>query len=337
MITGGSAVTAHAIANQIGLSVEQTITGDKLENLDENELLAALRNDVLFARTKPADKMRVVAALQKMQQIVAMTGDGVNDAPALKQADIGISMGLRGTDVSKDASDLVLLDDNFVTIVRAVKEGRRQFDNVKKFVRYLLSSNAGEVIAILTNILIGGPLIFLATQILWMNLVTDGVTAVALGLEKSEDDHMRSPPRPKSTPLLGLNGVLMIVLFGVYTGAASLWIFLTQLQVDVDLARTSAFTAMVVFEKVSVFAFRSLKNPCLKIGWLSNPLLLGALAATLSAQMLAVYWPPLQSLLHTVPLGYDHWVVIGLMALPLLIVPEIIKSIPWTTRQGSMV
>jgi Ca2+-transporting ATPase len=229
--------------------------------------------------------------------------------------------------VARDASDLVLLDDNFATIVRAIGEGRRQFANVQKFVRYLLSSNAGEVIALVVNIAIGGPLVFLATQILWMNLVTDGVTAVALGLEKSEPDQMRQKPRRKDTPILGVSGVVTILVFGTYTGLSSLWVFFHLMDLGVELARTTAFTAMVVFEKVSVFAFRSLRLPSWKIGWFSNPFLLLALAVTLTAQMLAIYWPPLQTLLHTVPMGRDEWALIALFALPIFVVPEVLKAL----------
>ena len=327
MISGDSAVTARAIATQLAMPVTIALTGDDLETLDDAALAVILRQDVLFARTAPAHKMRIVKVLQGEGQIVAMTGDGVNDAPALRQADIGVSMGQRGTDVAKDASDLVLLDDNFATIVRAVAEGRRQFDNVKKFVRYLLSSNAGEVLAILVNILIGGPLVFLATQILWMNLVTDGVTAVALGLEKSESGQMRQPPRVKDAPILGGDGLAMILLFGVYTASASLWLFYQLLPLGEALARTTAFTAMVVFEKASVFAFRSLRQSCFSIGWFSNPLLLLALVSMLSAQAAAVYWPPMQALLHTVALGWDQWQLILALALPLVILPELVKLV----------
>nr|WP_254899089.1 cation-transporting P-type ATPase [Thalassococcus arenae] len=326
MITGDSPFTAEAIARQIGLDAQAVLTGDDLHALTDDELGRVLKGNAVFARTRPADKMRIVSVLQSAGQIVAMTGDGVNDAPALKQADIGVAMGIRGTDVAREASDLVLLDDNFATIIGAISEGRRQFANIRKFVRYLLSSNAGEVVALIVNIAIGGPLIFLATQILWMNLVTDGATAVALGLEKSEPDHMDRPPRKSRDPILGRAGFATVVLFGLYTGLASLWIFSAMMPAGVDTARTTAFTAMVVFEKISVFAFRSLHLPCWRIGWLSNPLLLAALSLTLAAQVAAVYWPPLQLLLHTVPIGPEAWLLIAAFALPLLVVPEVVKS-----------
>ncbi|PJI92080.1 Ca2+-transporting ATPase [Yoonia maricola] len=327
MITGDSPVTAKAIAEAIGLNPQSVMTHDALAVMSDTELTQRLDSDTLIARAEPADKMRIVALLQATGQIVAMTGDGVNDAPALEQADIGIAMGIRGTDVAKEASDLVLLDDNFATIIAAIREGRRQFDNLRKFVRYLLSSNAGEVIALVCNIIIGGPLIFLATQILWMNLITDGLTAVALGLEKPEAGQMQEPPRPMNAPILGWSGVALIVIFGLYTGTSSLWIFWSLLHIDETLARTAAFTAMVVFEKFSVFAFRSLREPCSRIGWASNPFLLLALAVTLGAQVVAVYWTPLQTLLHTTGLGWAEWQMIGLFTLPLIIVPELFKMI----------
>ncbi|MCI2400574.1 HAD-IC family P-type ATPase [Aliiroseovarius subalbicans] len=334
MITGDGAATARSVGQMIGLQVDRVLTGAEVEELSDAELTEALRGDVLFARTAPAHKMRIVNALQSLGQIVAMTGDGVNDAPALKQADIGVAMGTRGTDVARDASDLVLLDDNFSTIVRAIREGRRQFDNVRKFVRYLLSSNAGEVIALLANILIGGPLIFLATQILWMNLITDGITAVALGLEKATPGLMRRPPREKGENVVGRAGLLMILLFGTYTGAASLWLFYHFLPMGEGIARTVAFTAMVFFEKISVFAFRSFHYSNFRIGWFSNPLLIGALMLMVAAQLAAVYWPPLQTLLRTEALGLAHWQLITLFAAPLIVVPELAKGVWALVRKG---
>jgi len=334
MITGDSPVTAQAIARDLAIPCDSILTGAELKAMADDDLISLLDGGVLFARTRPADKLRIVTALQERGEVVAMTGDGVNDAPALKRSDIGIAMCQRGTDVAQEAADVILLDDNFATIVGAIDEGRRQFANIKKFVRYLLSSNAGEVVALVVNLLIGGPLIFLATQILWMNLVTDGVTAVALGLEKAEPDQMRAPPRNPGTPILGLSGLALITAFGLYTGTASLIIFYTFLPVDPALANTMAFTAMVVFEKVSVFAFRSLNAPVTRIGWTSNPLLLLALTLTLGLQVAAVYLPFFQTILHTVPLGASDWLWIVGFALPLIIVPEFVKLVRVRGQQG---
>ncbi|MDJ0992917.1 MAG: cation-transporting P-type ATPase [Dinoroseobacter sp.] len=327
MVTGDAALTAGAIAESIGLDAAEILEGPQIDALSDVQLQTRLRHPVHFARTRPEHKMRIVAALQADNQIVAMTGDGVNDAPALKHADIGVAMGIRGTDVSKGAADLILLDDNFATIVSAVQQGRRQFDNLRKFVRYLLSSNAGEVIAILVNLLIGGPLVFLATQILWMNLITDSVTAIALGLEPSEKGQMERPPRRPDAAILGRPGLFTLLSFGAYTGAASLVLFYSFLPLGVDIARTTAFTGMVVFEKVSVFAFRSLSMPCTAIGWLSNRFLIIAFSVSVMAQVAAVYWAPLQTLLRTVPIGADQWLSIALASLPLLLVPEVLKLV----------
>ncbi|MCU4653948.1 cation-transporting P-type ATPase [Roseibacterium sp. SDUM158016] len=327
MITGDHPATARNIANALGIGASRVLTGDEVDALDAEALKEALTTDVAFARVSPAHKLRIVEALQAQDLTVAMTGDGVNDAPALRKADIGIAMGIRGTDVAKDASDLVLLDDNYATIVAAIREGRRQFDNTRKFVRYLLSSNAGEVVALILNTILLSPLIFLPTQILWMNLVTDGVTAVALGLEPADRAQMREKPRARNERILSFKSAPLILAFGLYTGLACVWLFEALLPLGVDVARTAAFTAMVVFEKVSVFAFRSLKSPCWKLGFLSNRTLLLAFAAMLGLQVAAVYWPPLQTMLQTVPLDGGVWLMIAALALPLLIVPEAVKTI----------
>lgn len=325
MITGDHPATARAIALGLGLPADTVVTGPEIEAMDDETLSAAVARPTAFARVAPAHKLRIVAALQARGEIVAMTGDGVNDAPALRRADIGIAMGIRGTEVAKDASDLVLLDDNYATIVRAVAEGRRQFDNTRKFVRYLLSSNTGEVVALIVSTAMGGPLIFLPTQILWMNLITDGVTAVALGLEKPEAGQMQDPPRPRGERILSWQSAPVIGAFGLYTGLASLWLFLSLLPQGVDLARTAAFTGMVIFEKASVFAFRSFRQPGWRLGYFGNPLLLLAFAAMVLLQLAAVYWPPLQLLLRTVPIGMGEWGMIAALTLPLLVVPSLVK------------
>ncbi|RMG95937.1 MAG: HAD family hydrolase [Deltaproteobacteria bacterium] len=331
MITGDAAPTALAIAGRIGLDVSRAVTGAELETMDDTRLRRILRDEsVLFARTSPEHKLRIVSAFQDLEEVVGMTGDGVNDAPALKKADIGIAMGRRGTDVAKEAADIVLTDDNFASIVEAVEEGRRQYDNIQKFVRYLLSSNVGEIVAIATNILLGGPLLLLPVQILWMNLVTDGLTAVALGLEPAEEGIMERPPRPVDEPILDREGIVTVLLLGLYIGGCTLWLFhgaRAGAGASLVAAHTTAFAAIVILEKVNVFNFRTLGRSLLRTSPFSNPWLLVAWTVTVGLQVAAVYAPPLQRVLHTEALPPARWLEILLAALPVLLLGEVRKAL----------
>ena len=328
MITGDSADTAAAIAKQVGIDAATAITGNQLTELSDEQLLSALQTDVVFARTTPEHKLRIVRLLQNSGEVTAMTGDGVNDAPALKKADVGIAMGNRGTDVAKNAADIVLTDDNFDSIVGAVEEGRRQYDNIQKFVRYLLSSNTGEIVAIAGNIALGGPLILLPVQILWMNLVTDGITAVALGVEPAERSVMKRPPRDPNSRILDRFGLIWILVLGIYMGAVCLFLFnwyLASEAADLLRAQTVAFTGLIVVEKANVLNFRSLRDSVIRLKPLSNPYVYLAMISMILLQIAAVHVPLLQGWLHTTAITWQDWGVIFLFALPIVLLGEVLK------------
>ncbi|WP_417497922.1 cation-translocating P-type ATPase [Maricaulis sp.] len=329
MITGDAPATALAVAHSIGLDARSALTGVELDAMQDAALLRAIHDGAVFSRVAPEHKLRLVEILQRDGEIVAMTGDGVNDAPALKRADIGVAMGIRGTDAAKDAAEMVLMDDNFATIIGAVEEGRRQYANIRKFVRYLLSSNMAELIAIGAALLMGWPLILLPVQVLWMNLVTDGPTALALGIERADRDLMRHPPAAADAAVVSRGGLVVVILLASYMGLASLWLFQDALARGESLlyAQTLVFTGLIVFEKTNVLNFRSLDRPLALIGLFSNPWLLLAIAVSIALQLGAVYWPPLQLVLHSVPLDGAAWQRILLLAVPILLVPELVKGL----------
>lgn len=327
MITGDSGATAGAIADLVGIKYARTLVGAELAEMSDADLSDALEDGVLFARTEPVHKMRIVEHMQNQGDIVAMTGDGVNDAPALRKANIGMAMGERGTEVAREAADLVILDDNFATIVSAIAEGRRQFANIRKFVRYLLSSNSAEMIALTVNLIIGGPIIFLPIHLLWINLLTDSVSAVALGLEPGEKEQMEHPPLRPDERVLTSEGVLALATFGLYAATVSLAVFYFFLEQGEELARTMAFTTLVVCQEIVVFAFRSDVRSAFSLGFRSNTWLMIAVAGMLTLQVLALYWPPLSAILGTVPLNLEQLGIVGLLASPVVVVPTFFKAL----------
>lgn len=304
MITGDHLTTAQAIAKQLGI-IGTAFTGQQLQRI--KNLGKEIKDIGICARVKPEHKLRIVKTLQKKGYVVAMTGDGVNDAPALKKADIGISMGISGTDVAKEAADMILTDDNFTSIVNAVEEGRGIFDNIRKFVNYLLSSNLGEIVLILLASLFGMPLPLTAIQILWINLVTDGLPAIALGLDPHEKEIMKRKPRPAKESILSKELRRNIFLTGTLIGLFTLGLFWMYLDSGLVKAQTIAFCALVSFEIIRIQMIRGKYH----LGIFSNKWLVLAILGSLILQMTVIYGP-LGTIFNTVPLSLKDWgVLIG--------------------------
>jgi len=311
MITGDHQATAKAIARQIGLLHDGDIvlTGTELDKLSDFELEQQIDNVRIIARALPIQKTRIVDALQKKGHIVAMTGDGVNDAPALKKADVGIAMGITGTDVSKEVAKTILVDDNFATIVNAISEGRNIYDRILKSTKYLLACNVGEVTAVFFAVLLAYPLPMITLQILLMNLLTDGLPALGLGSEKAEDDVMKHAPRnPKANPLTR-EMLLLIMIFGIAMGLGTLLAFHLFYQSNLKLGQTVAFTTLVMFEMFAVMSARSFAS-FKKMNPFSNKWLLFGIATSIAIQLIVIYTPFMQQVFGTVPLGWMEWLVI---------------------------
>ena len=292
MITGDHPLTALHIAKELGIATnDKVLTGQELEKMTVEELKAVVEDLSVYARVSPEHKLKIVQALQEKGHIVAMTGDGVNDAPALKRADIGVAMGITGTDVSKEAADMVLLDDNFATIVAAVEEGRRIYDNIRKFIRYTMTSNSGEIWVMLLAPFLGMPLPLLPLQILWVNLVTDGLPGLALTVEPAERDTMQRPPHPPKESIFGRGMARDILVVGLLMGLVSLGVgFFAWLRGD-PAWQTMAFTTLTMAQMGNALAVRSERYTLWQIGLLSNRLILGAVLLTLILQMAVVYLP----------------------------------------------
>ncbi len=327
MITGDSPLTAYTIARDLGLSSEGALTGADLEAMTDDELASRLKTTKVLSRVTAEHKLRVIGILSRERAVIAMTGDGVNDAPALRKASIGIAMGIKGTDAAKESSDMVLVDDNFASIVAGVEEGRREYDNIARFTRYLLSSNVGELVAIVGGLLLGLPLILIPVQILWINLVTDGLTALALGLEPAERDVMQRRPRDPDESILTRNAYLIILILGVWLGLLTIYAFSGYYEADIDRARTMAFTGLIIFELYNVLNFRSFRFPLYRIGIFSNPALILAILGSLALQAVVVYVPVFNAFLGTAPLALADWGFLALLGLPVLLAGEAYKAI----------
>jgi Ca2+-transporting ATPase len=329
MITGDHPLTAVAIARDLGLAGDaaNAVTGAELAALDDAALADTVRRTSVYARVSPEDKLRIVEALKRDGEVVAMTGDGVNDAPALKQADIGVAMGITGTDVTKDAGDMVLQDDNFATIVGAVREGRVVFDNIRKFIRNILSGNLAEVAVMVLGPLTGTPIPLLPLQILWLNLVTDGLPAMAMAVEPPEPGVMKRPPTPLGESLLGsdrglrilMRGAALTVLVGV--PAYLLW------HAGDEAWQTVLFTSIAFAELAGSFAMRSERVSLRRLGPFTNRALVGAVALTVALQILLVVVPFARDLIGLEPLAAGHWLLVVALAIAYLGVVEIDKAI----------
>ncbi|GAB5490955.1 MAG: cation-translocating P-type ATPase [Phototrophicaceae bacterium] len=315
MITGDHPMTALAIAKEIGIANEgvEIMTGRELSVINDEELRQRVSSVSVYARVAPEHKLRIVQALRDNGNVVAMTGDGINDAPALKQADIGVAMGITGTDVSKEASDMVITDDNFATIVEAAKEGRAIYDNVRRFVKYLLASNTGELFVLLAAQLVSGMTIPLTTlQILWMNLITDGIPALALGLEKAEDDAMERDPYAPNESVLGRGLGRHIFLIGSTLGLAALGLGVWAFQNEILAANgapawnTMVFMMLTMAQMGHALGLRSHTKSLFSMNFFENRILLGAVVSTLILQLLAIYLPFFNNVFGTNPLTLNQ-------------------------------
>ena len=328
MITGDHLATAKAIAKDLGIlkMKDIAITGKELDKISQKELEKNIMNDSVFARVSPEHKVRIVKAFQSQGNIVAMTGDGVNDAPALKNADIGIAMGKNGTDVAKNAADMVLVDDNFVTIVEAIKQGRNIFDNIKKAIHFLIATNIGEIVTIFIGLLLGLKSPLLAIQLLWINLITDSFPAIALGLEKTEEDIMNRKPISSKKGLFadGLWG--KIIVEGIMIGMLTLLAFnIGNKMYNLEVGRTMAFVSLGMLELVHSFNIKS-EESILNKTIFDNKYLIGAFLLGTLLQVIVVVVPPISNIFKLVPLNEKQWLYTTLISLSPLFIVEIQKK-----------
>jgi len=338
MITGDHKLTAVAIAKELGILKEggTALTGAEVDRLGDEEFEASVGKIDVYARVSPAHKMRIIEALQKKGNVVAMTGDGINDAPALKRSDIGVAMGITGTDVTKETADMVLTDDNFASIVAAVEEGRHIFGNVKKYLVYLLSCNVGEILLMAVAILFGtafglarGVIPLIAIQILYVNLATDGLPAIALSVDPPDPDIMRQKPRPRNQTIFTKEVVMYLLLTGIWTCVATFGVFVWAVKSGKppEEAQTLCFVTLILIEFFNAFNCRSFNYSLFKIGPAGNKWLLAAIAWEICLLCLIVYLPALQGPFRTYPLSGQDWEVCILAGASIFILVEIVKFV----------
>jgi Ca2+-transporting ATPase len=334
MITGDHPETARSIASKIGILKKEdknnqyaVISGKELAQLNWENFLSRAEKIRVYARVSPEQKLLIVKALQEKGQFVAMTGDGVNDAPALKNADIGVAMGITGTDVSKEAAHMILLDDNFATIAKAVREGRRIFDNIRKFIKYTLTSNAGEIWVIFLAPLAGLPIPLLPVHILWINLVTDGLPGLALSSEKAEKDIMQRPPRHPKESIFAKGLGVHVIWVGLLMGALSLGMQAWSIHDGNSHWQTMVFNTLCLSQMGHVLAIRSESQSFFSMGMFSNKPLIGAVLLTLLLQLAVTYVPYLQPIFRTEALTLNEFLLVGAVSSLVFFAVEIEKAI----------
>ena len=333
MMTGDHPATAKAIASRLGISGDDdgVLTGAELQRLSAEKRSKAAAGTRVYARVSPEQKLDIVSALQARGHFVAMTGDGVNDAPALKRADIGIAMGLKGTDVAREAADAVLLDDNFATIVSAVREGRRIYDNIRKFIKYTMTSNAGEIWTIFLAPFLGLPLPLLPIQILWINLITDGLPGLALGIEPGERDIMDRAPRPPNEHVFSHGVWQHMIWVGLLIGGLCIGAQAWAYHNGSENWQTVVFTVLVFSQLAHALAIRSERFSLFTIGPFSNPALLGAILLSIALQFAIIYLPPFQLVFKTTGLTNDELLLVVTLPWVVFVAVEVEK---WLVRRG---
>jgi len=345
MVTGDHPATARAIGRELGLLSQGghnpgVLTGQEVNALDDSGLLAALQETSVFARVSPEHKLRLVNVLKGQGEVVAMTGDGVNDAPALKRADIGVAMGITGTEVTKETAAMILADDNFASLVAAVEEGRAIFDNIKKYLIFLLSCNFAEILTLTGAIFLGLPLPLVALQILWINLITDGLPALALGVDPKAPDIMDRPPRPPEEGVFTRSVTVLLVVISIHLTLILLPLFayyvlfnphrLSDPAQVLILGQTMVFITLILAELVNAFNCRSPIHSLFTVGFWQNRFLLGSVLLSLAIMVVVIHWQPLTVLFHTRPLGLQDWLVAAGLSLTIFPVVEVTK---WLLRR----